>query len=50
MVWVTAGLSKKLFSLSIRSKLLLVSAVLFVVPWIGVRYIQDMEDFLRSNQ
>jgi two-component system sensor histidine kinase ChvG len=50
MAWVTAGLSKKLFSLSIRSKLLLVSAVLFVVPWIGVRYIQDMEDFLRSNQ
>ncbi len=50
MAWVTAGLSKKLFSLSIRGKLLLVSAVLFVVPWIGVRYIQDMEDFLRSNQ
>lgn len=50
MAWVTAGLSNKLFSLSIRSKLLLVSAILFVVPWIGVRYIQDMEDFLRSNQ
>ena len=48
--WVTAGLTSKLFSLSIRSKLLLVSAVLVVVPWIGVRYIQDMEDFLRSNQ
>jgi dedicated sortase system histidine kinase len=50
MAWVIAGLNKKLFSLSIRTKLLLVSAVLFVVPWIGVRYIQDMEDFLRSNQ
>ena len=50
MAWVIVGLNKKLFSLSIRSKLLLVSAVLFVVPWIGVRYIQDMEDFLRSNQ
>ncbi len=50
MAWVIAGLSNKPFSLSIRSKLLLVSAVLFVVPWIGVRYIQDMEDFLRSNQ
>jgi len=24
--------------------------VLFVVPWIGVQYIQDMEDFLRNNQ
>ncbi len=35
---------------SIRSKLLLISAVLFVVPWIGVQYIQDMENFLRKNQ
>lgn len=50
MAWVTAGLSKHRFSLSIRSKLLLVSAILFIVPWIGVRYIQDMEDFLRRNQ
>ncbi|MCW8934139.1 MAG: proteobacterial dedicated sortase system histidine kinase [Gammaproteobacteria bacterium] len=35
---------------SIRSKLLLISAVLFIVPWIGVQYIQDMENFLRINQ
>ena len=49
MAWVTAGLNKKFFSFSIRSKLLLASAVLFIVPWIGVRYIQDMEDFLRNN-
>lgn len=47
MVWVIAGLKIKL---SIRSKLLLISAVLFVVPWIGVQYIQDMENFLRLNQ
>jgi len=45
--WVTAGLKIKL---SIRSKLLLISAVLFIVPWIGVQYIQDMENFLRINQ
>ena len=45
--WVIAGLKIKL---SIRSKLLLISAVLFVVPWIGVQYIQDMENFLRINQ
>lgn len=47
MAWVIAGLKIKL---SIRSKLLLISAVLFVVPWIGVQYIQDMENFLRINQ
>ena len=47
MVWVIAGLKVRV---SIRNKLLLISAVLFVVPWIGVQYIQDMEDFLRINQ
>jgi len=29
---------------------LLISAVLIVVPWVGVQYIQDMENFLRANQ
>ena len=29
---------------------MLISAVLFVVPWVGVQYIQDMENFLRANQ
>lgn len=43
-------MNKKSFSLSIRSKLLLVTTVLLVVPWVGVRYIQDMEKFLRTNQ
>lgn len=47
MEWVIAGLKIKL---SIRSKLLLISVVLFIVPWIGVQYIQDMENFLRINQ
>ena len=48
--WVIAGLKTKPFSLSIRGKLLLISAVLLVVPWVGVQYIQDMENFLRANQ
>ncbi|VAW71831.1 Sensor histidine kinase [hydrothermal vent metagenome] len=53
--WGIAGLSAKrgerrFFNLSIRAKLLLISAVLFVVPWAGVQYIQDMENFLRLNQ
>lgn len=43
-------MKNKRFSLSIRSKLLLVSSVLLIVPWIGVRYVQDMETFLRHNQ
>ncbi len=55
MAWGTAGLSnnrpaRSFFSFSIRAKLLLISAVLFVVPWVGVKYIQDMEDFLRTSQ
>ncbi len=50
MAWVTAGLKTRQIRLSIRSKLLIISAVLLVVPWMGVNYIQDMEDFLRVNQ
>ncbi len=50
MEWVIVGLKIKNLSLSIRSKLLLISAVLFVVPWVGVQYIQEMEDFLRVKQ
>jgi len=46
---MSRGKNKK-YRISIRSKLLLISAVLFVVPWIGVQYIQDMENFLRVNQ
>ncbi len=33
-----------------RKKLLLISAVLFIAPWLGVQYIQDMENYLRINQ
>lgn len=36
--------------LSIRLKLLLISAALLLVPWVGVHYIQDLEDVLRKNQ
>ena len=50
MGWVIAGLKAKYFRISIRRKLLLLSAVLFVVPWLGVTYVQDMEDFLRLKQ
>ena len=50
MVWVIAGLKINPLNLSIRGKLLLISAVLVIVPWVGVQYIQDMENFLRVNQ
>lgn len=36
--------------LSLRAKLLAVSLVLLVIPWIGYRYIQAMEAYLRHGQ
>ena len=34
---------------TIRKKLLLVTAVLLVIPWIGYQYINEMENYLRSE-
>jgi hypothetical protein len=36
--------------LSIRAKLLIVSLALLVVPFIGYKYIQEMEAYLRGQQ
>jgi len=36
--------------LKLRSKLLLVSLVLLLLPWLGVRYIQAVEDLLQQEQ
>ncbi|MFW5426531.1 MAG: histidine kinase dimerization/phospho-acceptor domain-containing protein, partial [Methylophagaceae bacterium] len=36
--------------LKLRSKLLLVSLVLLLLPWLGVRYIQAMEELLQQQQ
>lgn len=38
------------FSLSIRAKLVLVTLVLLVIPWVGYRYVSAMEALLRENQ
>jgi hypothetical protein len=38
------------FSLTIRSKLVLVTLVLLVIPWVGYRYVRTMESMLRENQ
>jgi len=39
-----------LFKISIRSKLLLASLSLLVLPWLGYQYIQALESYLRSAQ
>ncbi|HSS64257.1 MAG TPA: hypothetical protein VLS27_07470, partial [Gammaproteobacteria bacterium] len=38
-----------LFRLSIRAKVLMASAVLLVIPYVGYRYVQEMENFLRGG-
>lgn len=37
-------------ALSIRAKLVLVTLVLLVIPWVGYKYIKTMEHLLRDNQ
>jgi len=37
-------------TLKLRSKLLLVSVVLLVLPWFGIRYIQAIENLLQQEQ
>lgn len=36
--------------LSIRTKLVLVSTTLLIIPWVGAHYVQEMEDYLRQQQ
>ena len=36
--------------LNIRGKLLLAAASLLIVPWLGYRYVQDLENYLRDSQ
>jgi len=57
MALVTVGLNPRLsmsiwpqIRLRLRSKLLLVSLVLLLLPWLGVRYIQAVEDLLQQEQ
>jgi two-component system, OmpR family, sensor histidine kinase ChvG len=49
---VSAGSHARLerMRLSIRSKMLLVSCVLFAIPWIAWRYAGELERILRENQ
>jgi dedicated sortase system histidine kinase len=37
-------------ALSIRAKLILVTLVLLVIPWVGYKYVKTMERLLRDNQ
>ena len=36
-----------MFRLSLRQKLLLVSSLILVVPWLGLRYVKAIEDYLQ---
>jgi len=38
-----------MFNLSLRKKLLLVSLLILLVPWVGIRYIQAIEDYLQQS-
>ncbi|MEN9849792.1 MAG: hypothetical protein RL368_2532, partial [Pseudomonadota bacterium] len=38
-----------MFSLSIRSKVLLLSLTLFSVPYVGYEYVLEIEDYLRDS-
>ncbi len=38
-----------MFNFSLRKKLLLVSLLIFLVPWVGVRYIQVIEEYLQQS-
>ncbi len=42
--------TKRRLSLSLRTKLLLVSFTLLVIPWIGYQYVIEMGTFLRQGQ
>lgn len=37
-------------SLSLRTQVLLISAVLLAIPWLGYRYVTEVEQFLRQGQ
>lgn len=37
-------------TLSLRAQVLLVSAVLLAIPWLGYQYVTEVEQFLRSGQ
>jgi len=38
-----------MFNFSLRKKLLLVSLLILLVPWVGVRYIQAIENYLQKS-
>lgn len=51
MVWDTAGSPDMLpFRLSIRIQLLLLSLFLFAIPWLGYKYVWELEQYLRIGQ
>lgn len=43
-------MSQARHGLRIRTKLLLISLILFTIPWLGYRYLEEMRNFLFSGQ
>ncbi len=37
-----------MFRLSLRQKLLLVSSLILIIPWLGIRYVKAIEDYLQQ--
>lgn len=40
----------KKFTLGLRTKIILLSSLLLILPWLGYQYLQEMENFLRQGQ
>lgn len=40
----------KKFTLGLRTKIILLSSLLLILPWFGYQYLQEMENFLRQGQ
>jgi len=40
----------KKFILGLRTKIILLSSLLLILPWLGYQYLQEMENFLRQGQ
>jgi two-component system sensor histidine kinase ChvG len=40
----------KKFTLGLRTKIILLSSSLLILPWLGYQYLQEMEHFLRQGQ
>ena len=52
MVWAIVGAHKSMFELrlGLRTKVILISSFLLILPWLGYKYVWEMEKLLRQGQ